>query len=195
MALAVATLQLEPMLPSEARRASPGPYVIEPPDILTVELLGDRPAAGAQVSGEHLVTQDGTISLGRFGRVPVGGKTLEQARRAIEEHLSSQMKAPQVAVDVVAYNSSAYYVIAEAAGRQAVDRFPITGNETVLDAVSQINRPIAGSVRSVRIVRPRGMSAAPETIRVDWRAVTRGGNASANYQILPGDRVFVSWNR
>ena len=192
LALAVAMLRLEPMPPSGAQRASLGPYVIESPDVLTVELLGDRPAAGAWVSGEHLVTPDGNITLGTFGQVAVAGKTPDEARRAIKGHLSKQMEAPEVAVEVVAYNSKVYYVIAEGGGRQAVARFPITGSDTVLDAVSQVNGP---SVGSVRIVRPRRTSAAPETIPLDWAAVTRGGNASADFRILPGDRVYISWNR
>ena len=39
-----------------------------------------------------------------------------------------------------AYNSKVYYVITEGAGAgDLVARLPITGNETVLDAISQIN--------------------------------------------------------
>ena len=57
----------------------------------------------------------------------------------IERHLSTYLEAPQVAVDVFAYNSKTYYVITQGAGQgDDVTEFPITGNETVLDAIAQL---------------------------------------------------------
>ena len=47
---------------------------------------------------------------------------------------------PEISLDVFAYNSKVYYIVTQGAGQgDAVYRFPITGNETVLDAISQIN--------------------------------------------------------
>ncbi len=61
------------------------PYVIEPPDILIVEVLEALP--GRPITGQRLVRPDGTISLGFYGDVHVRGLTREQAKVKIIEHL------------------------------------------------------------------------------------------------------------
>ncbi len=30
---------------------------------------------------------------------------------------------------------------------------------------------------------------------MNWKDVTRGGSTATNYQVLPGDRIFISENR
>jgi polysaccharide export outer membrane protein len=61
------------------------PHVVEPPDLIIVELLEGLP--GRPISGERLVRPDGKISLGFYGEVEVRGLTLEQVRVAIIKHL------------------------------------------------------------------------------------------------------------
>src|SRR5262249_28293464 len=91
------------------------------------------------IAGEHLVRQDGTISLGAYGCLNVTGLTLAQAKCALERYLAQYLQDPEIVVDVLSYNSKVYYVITDGAGYgQQVLRFPITGNETVLDAISNI---------------------------------------------------------
>jgi len=61
------------------------PYVVEPPDLVLVEVLDALP--GRPISGERLVKPDGTISLGFYGSIPVKGLTLDQIKVAIIKHL------------------------------------------------------------------------------------------------------------
>ncbi|HVA49967.1 MAG TPA: polysaccharide biosynthesis/export family protein, partial [Pirellulales bacterium] len=86
-------------------------------------------SAGAQqIAGEHMVGPDGKVTLGTYGKVFVTGLTQQQARQAIETHLSEFLESPRVAVDIYAYNSKFYYVITDGAGLgDAVVKFPITG--------------------------------------------------------------------
>ena len=95
-------------------------------------------SSGAQqIVGEHLVGPDGRVNLGTYGSVYVTGLTIDEARAAIEEQLSDYLEDPQVVVDIFAYNSKKYYVITQGAGfGDNVTTAPITGNETVLDAVA-----------------------------------------------------------
>ena len=51
-----------------------------------------------QIAGEHLVRQDGTISLGTYGCVYVAGLSLEQTRFVIEQYLSQFLLAFALAV-------------------------------------------------------------------------------------------------
>jgi protein involved in polysaccharide export with SLBB domain len=61
------------------------PLIIEPPDLLLVEVLEALP--GRPISGERLVRYDGMVSLGFYGEVHVAGLTLRQAKVKILQHL------------------------------------------------------------------------------------------------------------
>jgi len=145
------------------------------------------------ITGEHLVAPDGTVNLGSYGSVYVAGMTVEEATRAIDEHLSEYLDDPQVSVSVFAYNSKVYYVITQGAGDGgAVTRLPITGNETVLDAIAQVNGLSPLSSKRIFIARPQPSGAKHDKVLlVDWQAITKGASSATNYQVLPGDRIFV----
>jgi polysaccharide biosynthesis/export protein len=152
-------------------------------------------SAGKQrIEGEHLVTPDGTVNLGSYGNVYVAGMTVAAVKGAIEEHLTQYLEDPEVSVDVFSYNSKRYYVITEGAGLgEGVNTFPVTGNETVLDAISQIQGLRQVSSKTIWIARPAPDGAGCDQILpVNWREITRGGATATNYQILPGDRVFIA---
>lgn len=146
-----------------------------------------------QITGEHLVGPDGTITLGTYGSVSVVGMTLEQAKRAIENHLSQYLDSPEVSVNVFSYNSKVYYIITQGAGLgDQVVRFPVTGNETVLDALSNINGLTEVSSKRIWIARPTPNSTEVQILPVDWEAITSLGATETNYQILPGDRIYIA---
>jgi len=154
-----------------------------------------QPQGRQAISGEHLVGPDGTVSLGIYGSVYVAGMTKQDAKFRIEQHLSQSMSQPEVHVDVLGYNSKVYYVITDGGGAgEQVLKFPSTGNETVLDAISQINGlPIVASKKHIWIARPAPASegGCDQVLPVDWNAIARGGATATNYQIFPGDRVYV----
>lgn len=159
-----------------------------------VSLTLAQAAGQQQIAGEHLVGPDGTINLGTYGSVYITGLTLDQAKAAIEKHLSEYLDAPLVSVDVFSYNSKVYYVITEGAGfGDNIVRLPVTGNETVLDAVSQINGLSRLSSKDVWIARPAPSGVGcDQVLPVDITAIMKGGSTATNYQVLPGDRVFIA---
>lgn len=150
--------------------------------------------ASQQISGQHLVRPDGTVGLGIYGSVYVAGKTLDATKAAIEAHLANYLLKPEVSVDVAAYNSKIYYIITDGGGLgEQVVRAPVTGNETVLDAIGQINGlPAVASKERIWIARPSPSNQCEDQILpVDWYGITRSGRTATNYQIMPGDRVYV----
>jgi polysaccharide export outer membrane protein len=152
-------------------------------------------ASGMQpVTGTYLVAPDGTINLRQYGMVHVAGKTLREAKRAIDAHLAQFLDSPDASVDVASYNSKVYYIITEGAEQgDNIVRVPITGNETVLDAISQIQGLSQLSSKEIWIARPSPAGfGCEQVLPVDWDAITRGGMTATNYQVLPGDRVFVA---
>ena len=133
------------------------------------------------------------MTLGSYGSVPVVGMTIAQAKGAIEAYLSQYLDYPEVAVDVYAYNSKVYYIVTQGAGLgDGVYRFPVTGNETVLDAIAQINGLQQVSSKKIWIARPAGQPGCVQVLPVKWEEITAEACASTNYQILPGDRVFIA---
>lgn len=193
------------VVPSELSKVKLPPYVIEAPDVLVIEAALKDAKTGKidrlpeqALSGQHLVRLDGTVGLGRWGSVTVAGLTIEQATAVIRKQLD---KFPEVSadnlvvtVDVVAYNSKRYYVITDGgdSGEQVVS-FPVTGSETVLDAVANVSGlPGVASKRSIHIARRTPNAGEPwQTLPVDWTAITRHGVTTTNYQIVPGDRIYV----
>ena len=99
-----------------------------------------------------------------------------------------------VVVDVLAYNSKMYYVITDGAGfGEQIYQFPITGGETVLDALARVNGlPDIASKRDIWIARRSPVPGVPEQILpIDYVAITQHAIAQTNYQVLPGDRIYV----
>jgi len=74
----------------------------------------------------------------------------------------------------------------------SVARLPITGNETVLDAIAQVNGLSPLSSKRIWIARPQPSGAKHDKVLlVDWQAITKGASSATNYQVFPGDRIFV----
>jgi polysaccharide biosynthesis/export protein len=159
-----------------------------------VSLTLVQSAAMQPITGEHLVSPDGTVNLGTYGLVYVAGMTLPEAKQAIEAHLAESLDQPQVSLSVFAYNSKVYYVITQGAGQgDVVTRLPITGNETVLDAIAQINGLSQLSSQKIWIARPAPSGAGCDVILpVAWNEITAGAATATNYQVLPGDRIFIA---
>jgi polysaccharide export outer membrane protein len=197
-------------IPTELKKISQPEYVVEPPDIIIVEVLESLP--GRPITGERLVRPDGTISLGFYGDVYVAGLTLTevkekvvlQLRKYIQDEVLGLVKedaegkqvptAPKdtdrVFVDVTSFNSKVYYVQGDVG---VPGRLPITGNETVLDAINYAGGliPTASTV-NIRLVRPAPPGACCEqTLPVNIAAIINAGDPTTNYQLMPGDRVVV----
>jgi polysaccharide export outer membrane protein len=163
--------------------------------VVSVSLVASSGAQ--QITGQHLVGPDGRVNLGTYGAVYVAGATLEQARAAIEEQLSLKLEEPEVFVDVLAYNSKVYYIVTQGGGAgDNVNRFPVTGNETVLDAVSNVQGLSQFSSKRMWIARPAPNGVGCEQILpVNWDEITQGASTATNYQMMPGDRLFIAEDR
>ncbi len=159
-----------------------------------VRLTLAQSRAVQRVSGSHLVQPDGTINLGSYGSVPVAGLTVAEVKKAVETQLALKLKDPEVAVTVGGFNSKVVYVVYDGAGAgQTIIRLPCTGNETVLDAVAQVNGLSAvASTRDIWVARPAPAGTPCQRLPVNWDAVVSSADTATNYQLLPGDRVYVA---
>ncbi len=187
------------VIPSELQKISLPPYVIEAPDVLLIDVYADsldvtKPPVALwpqPITGQHLVNLDGTVRLGIWGSVSVSGMSLDQATKAVQQHVFSRMQNDQrfsgkfkvdtpeklfVVVDVLAYNSKTYYIIMDGAGfGEQIYSFAILGGETVLDALARVNGlPDIASKRNIWIARRCPIPGVPEQILpVDYVGITQ----------------------
>jgi len=147
-----------------------------------------------QINGEHLVGPDGMVNMGMYGTVYVAGMTIDQAKVSVERQLRKHLLDPKVSIDVYAYNSKVYYIITQGAGLgDGLVRVPITGNETVLDALAQVNGLSRLSSKHIWVARPApGGVGCDQVLPVNWDEITKGGATATNFQVLPGDRIFIA---
>lgn len=196
-----------------ARTRSDLAYVIEPPDLLIVEVLEALP--GRPISGERLVRPDGKISLGFYGDVEVAGLTVPQAKEKIVQHLRKYLNdevlglvemnpetgepregrkidpkaTDRVFVDVTAYNSAHVYVVGEVA---APGRFPFTGSDCVHDMLLYAGGLLPSADRGkIRLVRNFPKGSPQQVLPIDYEEITMGTDSSTNYEVRPGDRIVV----
>lgn len=161
---------------------------------VTISLL--QTTAATPIYGEYLVSPDGTINLDTYGKVYVAGFTLQQVREAVEKHLSRFLDSPEVIVNMQAYNSKKFYVITEGMGNEdSVIPLPITGGETVLDAIATIGGVSQFSSKKMWIARPSPTGETDQKLPIDWVAITRGASTATNYQIMPNDRLYLEHDK
>jgi polysaccharide export outer membrane protein len=209
----VAVLPPVPAVPREFEKQSLPPYIVEPPDILLINASNAITLPTQGLQGQHLVRPDGTLNLGIYGSVYVAGLTLDQIQDVVASVLKDRLgkRKPvdgkpaekdktideiklELQVDVLAYNSKVYYIVTDGGGYgEQVYRISATGNETVLDALSQINGlPAVASKKRIWVARATPDHSQPLILPVDWCGIVRNGSAATNYQIFPGDRVYVN---
>ena len=60
------------------------------------------------------------------------------------------------------------------------------------DAIAKVNGlPAVSSKKKIWVARAYLAGQVPKVLPVDWKGVTECGSSSTNYQIFPGDRVYV----
>ncbi len=125
------TQDLKPFL------VEPSAYRIGPGDVLGIVVWGNPDFSSptgtgtgptGNTTGGFAVSSSGTVQLPFIGAVQAGGLTLEAFGRRVTEALRSQMRSPQVTVDVRSYRSARIYVDGEVnkPGQQAIDDVPMT---------------------------------------------------------------------
>jgi len=194
---AYGTVSIEKLTASEAENA----IAKKLQKSLTAPKVSVQVARGANdspITGQYLVGPDGTINLRKYGTLHVAGKTVSEIRKDLNKQLSRYFDSPNASVEVRQWNSKVFYVITEGAGLGDdinIRRMPITGNDTVMDALSEVTGSSQKSNVTIWVARPApdGLGSS-QILPVDYEAITLGRSAATNYQLMPGDRVFVSEN-
>jgi polysaccharide export outer membrane protein len=175
--------------PRELSKNVTGPAVAEPGDLLAIAAVD--PAMRAPFVGEQPILLDGTVDLAKYGRVVVGYKTLSEVEAIINASIKNQ-GARDLAVTVRfarAPDSKRVYVLGDVV---TPGSYPINGNETVLDAIL-----LAGGLtrkadeRNIILSRPTPVCDCRVVVPICHEEIVQWGDSSTNYQLLPGDRIYV----
>ena len=192
-----------PPVPRELDKTFLPNYRLHPGDTVLVE--AQRFESPLRFPADQVVMPDGTIDLARFGRVRVAGCTVEEVERIAEDLVAADFNARaaadpkfklpenpldlQVDVRLIEPNGSVFYVLGAVASPGA---FPLTGRETVLDGILAAGG-LSDSANRCKIIlsRPSVVSDCRTVLPVCYDHVTQLGDSTTNYQVLPGDRIFV----
>lgn len=169
-------------------------YVVGGQDVVTVTVF-DHP----NLSGKFTVETDGAFTFPLIGRVKAGGLT----PHAIEEELAKRLRAgyiknPQISVSVDQYRSQRIFIIGAVA---QPGTYVLTGNTTLIEALSRAGSTTNDAVGEAMIVRARpGRDVAgpvlPENapdadvVRVDLRQL-ESGSLTQNVRMADGDTIVV----
>lgn len=165
------------------------PYTVEPGDALVIQPVNlDSPV---RFPGDQPVLLDGTVNLGRYGTLVVAGKTVLDIEAMVAHLVETQTKdAGPISVRVVTRQSKKFYVLGEVNSPGA---FPLQGCETVLDAIIAAgNLTDRASRKDIVLVRPTPPNSCRIVLPICFREIVQLGDTSTNYQLAPGDRIFVA---
>ncbi|MGB7343159.1 MAG: SLBB domain-containing protein [Pirellulaceae bacterium] len=203
--------------PTELAKSPLPAHLVEAGDVLVIEPNDCN--SPARLQSDQTVQQDGTIDLGAYGRVAVAGRSISEIQHEVESLVSRVEIAKRnspiglashrnnvvtendpssianvdadygVNVRIVNQDSTQYYVMGEV---NAPGSYPMVGNETVFDAI------IAAGGLSERsndhkiiLVRLKQAGQPRVILPVCYQQILQLGDVSTNYQLLPGDRVYV----
>jgi polysaccharide biosynthesis/export protein len=176
-------------LPRELAKTVLDTYIVQPGDVLLIE--PDSLDSPIRFPADQTVMPDGTIDLGRFGRRVVAGKSIEEIEAEVQELIrAGQDKKTQINARLITPRSAVYYVLGEVNSPGA---FPLVGRETVLDGLIA-----AGGVSSrastcnIILSRPTEPNSCRVVLPICYRHITQLGDTATNYQLKPGDRIYVA---
>ncbi len=177
-----------PSGPRELAKVLLPAHVVEPGDVLLVQPVElDAPV---RISADQPVQPDGTIDLGTFGRPVVAGKTLDVIGVELNQLLKARSKEPvTLTVRIVNRASKEFYVLGAV---NAPGKFVVTGRETALDAIVQAGGLTnSASEKNIILSRPTAPCGCRVVLPVCYQQIIQLGDTTTNYQIMPGDRIYV----
>ncbi len=175
-------------IPRELEKEPLPSYTVEPGDVLLVQPI--ELDSTARLPGDQPVLPDGTINLGKYGRLQVAGKTVPEIESTVNGLVRTQTKdAGFISVRLVSRVSKVYYVLGEVNSPGA---FQLAGRETVLDALMAAGGLTdRGSRDNIILSRPSKPHCCRTVLPVCFRQIVQLGDTTTNYQIAPGDRIYV----
>lgn len=176
-----------PNVPRELSKSVAAAHYLQPGDEVIVESVDFN--SEVVLPADQQVMTDGSVDLGKYGRMVIASMTLEQAESSIQQAVAA-MEKEAVTINVrLVQPVHRYYVVGEVNSPGA---YPLVGHETVLDAIMEAGGLTArASACDLLLARPTAPCSCRVSLPVCYRAITQLGDTTTNYHLQPGDRIFV----
>lgn len=200
---------------TELAKAAIPPHRLEAGDVLVIEPNDFN--SPIRLQSDQTVGQDGMIELGDYGRVMVAGLTTTQVQNMVQTRVASRETARRqtriaqtevtqashvegglpnevpadygLSVRLVSKENGHYYVMGEV---NAPGSYALVGAETVLDAIIAAGGLSDGAnEHQIILTRPQLDGRPRQILPVCYQQILQLGDVSTNYQLLPGDRLYV----
>ncbi len=175
-------------LPRELDKRALPTYVVEPGDVLLVQPADLE--SPVRLPADQPVLLDGTINLGRYGPLMVAGRTVPEIEAMVQAAVAVKTPNPgPIVVRLVNRVSKVYYVLGEV---NAPGVFPLQGRETVLDGILAAGGLTDRAARrDIILSRPTQPDGCRVVLPICYREIVQLGDTATNYQLAPGDRIYV----
>lgn len=157
-------------------------YVIGTQNLLQIKIFGE-----AGVNQLYRIDEEGYIKHSLIGRAKLGGLTVTEAEKLMEQRLAGDyIINPQVNVFVLEY--SRFSIIGEV---RKPGNYEISGRVSIIRAISMAGgfTPVANQ-RGVQVIR-RNADGTESKISVDTTRITHRGDLSAEIDLQADDVVVV----
>ena len=196
---------------TELAKAPLQPHYVEAGDVLVIEPNDFN--SPVQLPSDQTVQQEGTIDLGGYGRLRVVGLTVPEIQQQVQFAVTQKETFKRqsavglashtthippgidenvdlgVTVRLVSQERGVVYVMGEV---NAPGSYPIVGSETVLDAlISAGGLSDRANDHKIILTRPQVAGQPRVILPVCYQQVLQLGDTSTNYQLQPGDRIYV----
>lgn len=161
-------------------------YVLGPSDVILVTVWKN-----GELSGEHTVRPDGTITLPLVGDMVAAGRTPTKLTAAIVEGLAKYMSVnpSEITVAVQSVNSYRFTVSGEVV-RPGI--YNSTHYVTVAEAIAMAGGFTRFAERDeVTIMRRDAEGGKVRRIPINYEVIQQGVHEEMNLVIMPGDSVYV----
>jgi polysaccharide export outer membrane protein len=155
---------------------------VGPRDQIEVKVFQD-----ANLNTKATVTDDGRITMPLIGKVGVSGLTPTEIEQRIKTLLEKFINNPDVSVTVIEAGNRPISVIGAV---MRPGRIGITGNITLIQAITQAGGLAAGYGRALYVLRTAS-NGLTEQISVDIDDLMVNGNPDLNLPLRPNDVINV----
>lgn len=164
-------------------------YELGPGDVINFALFGrpelDRPG--------FRIAPDGTISYLQAQNIQVAGLTLDEARLAIEEGLSSNFRAPRVIITPQEIGSKRFTILGKVINKGVVTlERPMTLVEAIANAGGIETGLFEKNTVELADLDRSFVSRKGKQLPVDFRKLLNEGDMKQNIEIEPNDFIFIA---
>lgn len=182
-------------LPRERNKSVVATHYLQPGDVLLIEPV--KSGDDIRIPADQTVLVDGSVDMGIFGRVVLAGLSIEGAELLIEQTVferlpeKSELDRDDVDINVRLIEPvHRYYVLGEVNSPGA---YSLRGFETILDGILEAGGLTSkASMCDIILSRPTDPCSCRITLPICYREITQMGDTTTNYQLRPGDRIYVA---